>query len=63
MDTIQGNSLCSNLYLRLAKTPCFSFYLLCFFFYKIGEQDGGTGSAQGGEVVGTGGRGALEGEE
>jgi hypothetical protein len=25
--------------------PCFS-YLLCFFFYKIGEQEGGTGSAQ-----------------
>jgi hypothetical protein len=26
-----------------SKTPCFSFYLLCFFFYKIVEQEGGTG--------------------
>jgi hypothetical protein len=24
---------------KLAKTPCFSYYLLCFFFYKIGEQE------------------------
>jgi hypothetical protein len=24
--------------------PCFSYYLLCFFFYNIGEQEGGTGS-------------------
>jgi hypothetical protein len=24
---------------------CFSFYLLCFFFYKSGEQEGGTDSA------------------
>jgi hypothetical protein len=28
---------------------CFSFYLLCFFFYKIGEQEGRTGSDQGSE--------------
>jgi hypothetical protein len=32
-------------YLKLVKTPCFSFYLLCFFFYKIGEQEGRTDSA------------------
>jgi hypothetical protein len=32
--------------LSLAKTPCFSYYLLCFFFYKIGKQEGGIGSAQ-----------------
>jgi hypothetical protein len=25
----------------------FLLYLLCFFFYKIGEQEAGTGSAQG----------------
>jgi hypothetical protein len=25
---------------------CFSFYLLPFFFYKIGEQEGETSSAQ-----------------
>jgi hypothetical protein len=24
---------------------CFSYYLLCFFFYKTGEQEGRTGSA------------------
>jgi hypothetical protein len=54
-----GISLCSYLYLKLPKMPCFSLYLLCFFFYKIGEQEGGTGSAQGGgKGVGTGGRGA-----
>jgi hypothetical protein len=60
METIQGNSLCSSLYLKLAKTPCFSFYQLCFFFYKIGEQEGGTGSAwrwQGLAPVGGGGKG------
>jgi hypothetical protein len=51
-ETTQGNSLSSYLYLKLAKT-CFSFYLLCFFFYKIKEREGGMG----GEVVGTGGRG------
>jgi hypothetical protein len=26
---------------------CFSFYLLCLFFYKIGEQEGGAVSAVG----------------
>jgi hypothetical protein len=34
------------LYLKLSKIPYFSFYLLCSFFYKIGEQEGGAGSAQ-----------------
>jgi hypothetical protein len=43
METTQGNALCSYLYLKLAKKSCFSFYLLCFFFYKIREQEGGTG--------------------
>jgi hypothetical protein len=33
--------------LKLSKMLHFSFYSLCFFFYKIREQDGGTGSAQG----------------
>jgi hypothetical protein len=45
IETTQGNSLCSYLYLKLAKMKCFSFYLLCFFFKKIGEQEGRTGSA------------------
>jgi hypothetical protein len=45
METTQGISLCSYLYLKLAEVSCFSYYLLYFFFYKIGEQAGGTGSA------------------
>jgi hypothetical protein len=42
---------------------CFLFYLylLCFFFYKIGKQEGRTDSVQeAGVVVGTGGRGWQE---
>jgi hypothetical protein len=55
METTQGISLYSYLYLKLAKTPCFSYYLLCFFFYKIGEQEGRTGSAwKGGAPRGNG---------
>jgi hypothetical protein len=46
METTQEISLCSYLCLKLAKMPCFSYYLLCFFCYKIREQKGGTGSAQ-----------------
>jgi hypothetical protein len=34
MKTTQGISLYCYLYLKLAKTPCFSYYLLWFFFYK-----------------------------
>jgi hypothetical protein len=37
-----------DLYPKLAKTPFLSFYVLCFFFYIIGEQEGGTSSAKGG---------------
>jgi hypothetical protein len=36
METTQGNFLCIYLYLRLAKMPCFSNYVLCFIFYKTG---------------------------
>jgi hypothetical protein len=54
MKTAQGNSLCSYLYLKLTKTSWFSFYLLCFFFYKIREQKCGTGSAGGGGGWGVG---------
>jgi hypothetical protein len=46
MEATQGISLCSYPYLKLAKLPCFSYYILCFFFNKIREQEGGTGSAQ-----------------
>jgi hypothetical protein len=57
METTQRNSLCSYLYLKLAKKSHFSFYLLCSFFYKIGEQEGGSGSAWvGGGLAPVGGR-------
>jgi hypothetical protein len=46
METTQRKSLYSCLYLKLAKTPCFSFHLLCFSFYKIREQEGETGSME-----------------
>jgi hypothetical protein len=46
METTQRIFLYSYPYRKLAKMPCFSYYLLCFFFNKIGEQEGGTGSAQ-----------------
>jgi hypothetical protein len=39
MVTTLGISLYSHLYLKLAKTLCFSNYLLCFLFNKIGEQE------------------------
>jgi hypothetical protein len=50
MEATLGISLYSYLYLKLAKMPCFSYYLLCLFFSKIREQEG-TGSVwrQGGE--------------
>jgi hypothetical protein len=38
----QGNSLCRFHYLKQAKMPPFSVYLLSFFFYNIGEEEGGT---------------------
>jgi hypothetical protein len=53
MEAMLRISLYSYLYLKLAKTIrlCLSYYFLCFLFNKIGEQEGGTGSAwkQGGE--------------
>jgi hypothetical protein len=44
METL-GISLYNYLYLKLAKMLFFPYYLLCFLFNKIGEQDGRTGSA------------------
>jgi hypothetical protein len=54
METTQGFSLYSHLYLRLAKMSCFSYYLLCLLFYKIGEQEdrtwkGESGGRRGGD--------------
>jgi hypothetical protein len=46
MEITQGTSLCSYLYLKLAKMSCFSFYLFAFLLCKIREQEGGTGPAQ-----------------
>jgi hypothetical protein len=43
-EAMLGISLYSYLYLKLAKMLCLSYYLLCFFFNKIGEE-GRTGSA------------------
>jgi hypothetical protein len=37
----------TSLYLKQAKMSCFSFYLFCFFFFKIREQEGGTSPPQG----------------
>jgi hypothetical protein len=45
MEATLGISLYSYHYLKLAKTLCLSYYLLCFLFNKIGEQEGWTGSA------------------
>jgi hypothetical protein len=45
MVKIQGLSLCSHIYLKLAKLPCSPYFFYVFFFYKIIAQDGVTGSA------------------
>jgi hypothetical protein len=47
MESTQGISLYSYPYLKLTKMPWFSYYLFCFFFNKIREQEkeGGAGSA------------------
>jgi hypothetical protein len=52
VEITQGISLYSYLYLKLVKTPCFSYYLLCFLFYKIGEQEGGMEEVLPGDVRG-----------
>jgi hypothetical protein len=45
MEAGRGISPYSYLYLNLPNTLCLSYYLLCFLFNKIGEQEGRTGSA------------------
>jgi hypothetical protein len=45
METTQGNSLYSYLYLKLAKNAMFPLLSLTFFFNKIGKQENGAGSA------------------
>jgi hypothetical protein len=46
MEATLGISLYSHLYLKLAKTLCLSYYLLCLIFNKIREEEGGTGSVR-----------------
>jgi hypothetical protein len=46
MEAMLGISLYSYLYLKPTKTLCLSYYLLGFLFNKIGEEEGGTGSAK-----------------
>jgi hypothetical protein len=46
MEITEGIFLYSYYCLKLAKMPHFSYYFSCFYFYKIGEQEGRTGSAQ-----------------
>jgi hypothetical protein len=60
--TAQVNSLCNYFYFKLAKKSCFSFYLLSCFFYKIKEQEGGTGSGKDGWGVVTSRRGKVLGK-
>jgi hypothetical protein len=62
METAQGNSLCSYLYIKVTKTSSSSFYLLCFFFYKIGEQEHETGSVVLGWVLALVGGGMCQGK-
>jgi hypothetical protein len=57
-ELMLGISLYSYLYPKLAKMVCLSYYVLCFLFNKIREEEGGTGStwkrgigeSKGGEV-------------
>jgi hypothetical protein len=39
MEAILGISVYTHLYVKLAKMLCLSYYLLCFLFNKIGEED------------------------
>jgi hypothetical protein len=59
METTQGNSLCSHLYLKLAKT-LFLILVLWFFFYKIRAQEGRTRWGGGWGLTSVGGGGGRE---
>jgi hypothetical protein len=51
MKISQGNPLCSFHYLKQAKMSFFFLSSFSFFFYKIREQEGGTGPRWVGEEV------------
>jgi hypothetical protein len=56
MEAMPGIPLYSYLYLKGTTTLCLCYYLLGYLFNKIGEQEGGIGSAwkrEGGEVAQT----------
>jgi hypothetical protein len=55
MEAMLRLSLYSYIYLKLAKTICLSYYLLCFLFNKIVDEEDRTGSAW--EWAGVGGEG------
>jgi hypothetical protein len=48
-ETTKGNSLCSYLYLNLAKMPCFSFSLFMLFFLLQNQRTGGQNRFCGGK--------------
>jgi hypothetical protein len=56
MEAMLGISQYSYLYIKLAKMLCLSYYLLCFVFNKIGEEEDRTGSAWKREVGGRNGQ-------
>jgi hypothetical protein len=61
IETTHGNSLYSNLYLKLAKMSCFSFYFLSFFLlhnWRTTEQK--RFCEGGGWLASVGGRGDGE---
>jgi hypothetical protein len=39
IEAMLGISLYSYLYLKPPKTPCLSYYLLCFLFKKLGKRE------------------------
>jgi hypothetical protein len=45
-EAMPGISLYNCLYLKLEKPLYLFYYLLCFLFNKIREQEGGTGSTK-----------------
>jgi hypothetical protein len=46
VEATLGISPYSYIYLKLEKMLCLSYYLLCFLFNRIQEEEGRTGSAQ-----------------
>jgi hypothetical protein len=60
MEAMLGNSLYSNLYLKLAKMLCLSYYLLCFLFKKLEKRAEQDLPGSGGQAAWGGGEGAGE---